>query len=83
MTQDELSTAGTTATRAGQDAPECRREQELRHIGEALRGLSFGSVTILVQDGVVVQIDRTEKRRLHRSSSPPQSVCALPSVATP
>jgi hypothetical protein len=43
-------------------------EQELRssldQIGNALRGLKFGSVNVIVQDGVVVQIDRTEKVRL-------------------
>jgi hypothetical protein len=31
---------------------------------EALRGLRFGTVSIVVQDGCVIQIDRTEKRRL-------------------
>jgi hypothetical protein len=35
----------------------------LRRIGEALRGLRFGSVLAIVQDGVVVQIERTEKTR--------------------
>lgn len=47
-------------------------EQELRsameQIGTALRGLRFGSVNVVVQDGVVVQIDRTEKVRLRQSS---------------
>lgn len=41
-----------------------RREQELQQIRDALRGLRFGNVNVVVQDGVVVQIDRTEKRRL-------------------
>jgi len=31
---------------------------------ESLRGLRFGSVNVVVQDGVVVQIDRIEKVRL-------------------
>jgi len=31
--------------------------------------LRFGSVNVIVQDGVVVQIDRTEKRRLRRFDS--------------
>jgi hypothetical protein len=44
------------------------RERELSQIREALRGLRFGAVSIVVQDGVVVQIDRTEKRRLLRRS---------------
>lgn len=38
----------------------------LRRIGDALRGLRYGSVTVIVQDGVVVQIDRVEKTRLIR-----------------
>jgi hypothetical protein len=33
-------------------------------ISEAVRGLRFGSVEIIVQDGRVVQIERTEKFRL-------------------
>ena len=37
---------------------------ELQHITSSLHGLRFGSVNIIVQDGVVVQIERTEKRRL-------------------
>ena len=40
------------------------QEPALRHIDDALRGLRFGTVTVIVQDGVVIQIDRTEKRRL-------------------
>lgn len=36
----------------------------LEHVEEALRGLRFGQVTVIVQDGVVVQIERTEKKRI-------------------
>lgn len=36
----------------------------LADVSDALRGLKFGQVTISVQDGVVVQIDRLEKYRL-------------------
>ena len=39
-----------------------------RRIRDALKGLRFGAITVIVQDGVVVQIDRTEKRRLRRPS---------------
>lgn len=46
-----------------------RREQELQQIRDALRNLRFGSVNVVVQDGVVVQIDRTEKRRLRVNNS--------------
>lgn len=45
------------------------REREIAQIRDALRGLKFGAVNIVVQDGVVVQIDRTEKRRLRKSGS--------------
>jgi len=30
----------------------------------SLCNLRYGSVTIIVQDGVIIQIDRTDKRRL-------------------
>jgi len=43
-------------------------QQALTQIEEALHGLRFGQVTITVQDGVVVQIDRLERKRLQRNS---------------
>lgn len=49
------------ASAAAEGAPEARAWE---HIREALRGLRYGIVSIIVQDGVVVQIERTEKRRL-------------------
>jgi len=36
----------------------------LDEVRSSLRNLRYGSVTIIVQDGVIIQIDRTEKRRL-------------------
>jgi len=39
----------------------------LARIGDALRGLRYGSVLAIVQDGIVVQIERTEKTRLGKS----------------
>ena len=51
------------------------RDSELQQIREALAGLRFGSVTIVVQDGVVVQIDRTEKKRLQRRNAVNESAC--------
>jgi len=44
-------------------------EEALDQIRDSLRGLRFGSVNIIVQDGVVIQIDRTEKRRLRTNRS--------------
>jgi hypothetical protein len=47
-------------------------DQEMRlsleQIRVALSGLKFGSVNVIVQDGVVIQIDRTEKHRLRNSA---------------
>ena len=39
-------------------------DAELSEIRDSLRGLRYGVVEIVVQDGVIVQINRTEKRRL-------------------
>ncbi len=44
----------------------------LLEIRKSLAGLQFGTVSIAVQDGVVIQIDRTEKRRFVRRRSKPQ-----------
>lgn len=51
------------------EKPTDQTAAELKQIQDALRGLRFGSVNIVVQDGVVVQIDRTEKRRLRRENT--------------
>jgi hypothetical protein len=40
------------------------QDSALEHIRDALRGLRFGLVSIIVQDGVVIQIERTERKRL-------------------
>lgn len=44
-------------------------EAEIRQIRHALKGLQFGTVTVIVQDGVVVQIDRTERHRVRRKEA--------------
>jgi hypothetical protein len=46
---------------------EVLQDEELRHIRDLLRGLRFGYVNIIVQDGVIVQIERTEKHRIQHS----------------
>lgn len=35
-----------------------------RELAAALRGLSFGQITLIVHDGAIVQIDRLERKRL-------------------
>jgi len=42
-------------------------DEAINQIRDSLRGLRFGSVNIIVQDGVIIQIDRTEKRRIRNS----------------
>lgn len=39
-----------------------------QQVEDALRGLQFGSVTLLVQDGVVVQVERIERKRYQRAA---------------
>jgi hypothetical protein len=50
----------------GASREQCVEGLALERIRDALRGLRFGAVTITVQDGIVVQVDRTEKVRLLR-----------------
>jgi hypothetical protein len=51
--------------RGGQPAP-ADSDVTLRRLADALRGLRYGSVLAIVQDGVVVQVERTEKTRFGR-----------------
>jgi hypothetical protein len=39
-------------------------EDAIEQIRRALQGLQFGEVSVIVQDGVVVQLERRERRRL-------------------
>lgn len=57
MSESSASPLHAAATRLPTD-------DELREVAASLRGMRFGSVTIVVQDGVIIQIDKTEKRRL-------------------
>ena len=41
-------------------------EQALERVRDALKGLKYGVISIIVQDGVVVQVEKTEKVRLRR-----------------
>ena len=49
----------------GKDSP------ELDAIRNALKGLKYGNVNIIVQDGFIVQIERTEKHRLRQKPDKP------------
>ena len=52
----------------GASTPRDALDQALAQIREALKGLEYGVLSIIVQDGVVVQIERTERKRLRRNS---------------
>jgi hypothetical protein len=41
-------------------------ETAIDHIRRALAGLQFGEVSVIVQDGVVVQVERIERKRFRR-----------------
>ncbi len=47
-------------------APLNRTRDALDRIETALRGLRYGTVTAVVQDGVIVQVERTEKIRIDK-----------------
>jgi hypothetical protein len=42
-------------------------DEAMDQIRQSLQGLRFGTVSIIVQDGVVIQLERTERRRLRKS----------------
>ncbi len=47
-----------------------RMRRALAQIAEALRELRYGTVTAVVQDGVVVLVERTEKFKLEKRADP-------------
>ena len=61
-----------TSERPGADAAVEKTHKEpdsdltMEHIRQALRGLRYGEVSIIVQDGVVIQVERTERKRIRR-----------------
>jgi hypothetical protein len=60
------SAPGNETTSAADVASPAEDPAMIRRLAEALRGIRFGSVLAIVQDGVVVQIERTEKTRFRR-----------------
>ncbi|MCE9607764.1 MAG: YezD family protein [Planctomycetia bacterium] len=61
---------GTGSQDNERPAPSATRNREehlqwvLQQVRQALTGLKFGQVVITVQDGLAIQIERTEKTRL-------------------
>ena len=60
--------AASTNTTASATVPkvEINHQQALTRIREALRELRYGEVTLVLQDGFVVQVERKEKTRMTR-----------------
>jgi hypothetical protein len=65
---DEQSQNSSKENTSRRQSLEQELQTSLEQIGGALRGLQFGNVNVIVQDGVVIQIDRTEKLRLRNTS---------------
>ncbi len=61
----------TDSAHLRQIAGEAQRDDIVVLVNEALAGLRYGTIVITVQDGVVVQIERTERRRFIKPPSPP------------
>jgi hypothetical protein len=54
----------------GASAPASREQNlqwALQQIEALLRDLRYGALTLVVQDGVIVQVERTERHRYRRS----------------
>lgn len=41
-------------------------DQHMEEIRKAIGEIQYGSVSIIIQDGKIVQIDKTEKRRVFK-----------------
>jgi hypothetical protein len=50
--------------RAVDSAPSPSHHLDLDHVRTAIHGIRFGEVRVIIQDGVIVQIERVEKQRL-------------------
>jgi len=67
ITQEQAMNESPTGNRIEEQRPHGPdTDQAIDHIRQALRGLRFGEVSVIVQDGVVIQVERTERKRLRR-----------------
>lgn len=46
-----------------------RNEEYLSIIRDAVKEIQYGTVTVSIQDGVIVQVEKSERYRLRNSSS--------------
>ncbi|WP_342430894.1 YezD family protein [Neobacillus sp. FSL H8-0543] len=45
------------------------KEQVFAHVEKMLEALNYGSITLVVQDGKIIQIEKNEKIRLQSNKS--------------
>jgi hypothetical protein len=66
MKTEANMTGGAMPSRGDQPgADPCReREPDMDRIRSAIRGIRYGEVRAVIQDGVIVQIERIERQRL-------------------
>jgi hypothetical protein len=68
MTDDRFRDLAETSAPASSSVPSRSRDEHLvwvlDQVRQALSGMRFGQVVITVQDGLPIQIERTEKTRL-------------------
>ncbi|MGN1014830.1 MAG: DUF2292 domain-containing protein [Butyricicoccus sp.] len=43
-------------------------ENQIQYIQEVAQGIKYGTITLVFQDGVLVQVDRYEKNRIPRDT---------------
>ena len=55
---------GTVSSRDEEQTAHPVREFDMDHIRQAIEGIRFGEVRVIIQDGRIVQIERVEKQRL-------------------
>lgn len=48
----------------GKETPRPIPDEHLKKIKALMESVSFGTITLIMQDGVLVQIEHTEKERL-------------------
>ena len=44
--------------------PAIDRDQDMERLRSAVQGIRYGEVRVVIQDGVIVQIERVERQRL-------------------
>ena len=44
--------------------PPLARDFDLDQVRKAVKGIRYGEVRVIIQDGVIIQIERIEKQRL-------------------